>query len=263
MANFYKKSQSVDGAAARAWEGGEKNFGTRKEKSGVEVVGAKERKVDISWLVRREKKQNQSGRSMIEMLGVLAIIGVLSLGSISAYSRAMFKHQLNVFAESFNILLNNIFTLWPEVQRQNKGQTYVILNSFFANTSQLPDSISYDPRSGYLVDVFKNYLRISYKLYKTYEQYVLRYELSKDGDKISAQSHEICRTAMLVAKENVGNISAVVIKCGGDENAMGGDLKSVYPPTLKNSGIAELDSFCNGFETKQNCSLSIYIKSYD
>ena len=31
-------------------------------------------------------KINESGRSMIEMLGVLAIIGVLSVGGIAGYS---------------------------------------------------------------------------------------------------------------------------------------------------------------------------------
>ena len=36
---------------------------------------------------------NESGRSMIEMLGVLAIIGVLSVGGIAGYSRAMMKYR--------------------------------------------------------------------------------------------------------------------------------------------------------------------------
>ena len=40
-------------------------------------------------------KINESGRSMIEMLGVLAIIGVLSVGGIAGYSKAMAKHKIN------------------------------------------------------------------------------------------------------------------------------------------------------------------------
>ena len=39
-------------------------------------------------------RNDQNGRSMIEMLGVLAIIGVLSVGGISGYSRAMAKYKL-------------------------------------------------------------------------------------------------------------------------------------------------------------------------
>ncbi|MDO4161724.1 MAG: hypothetical protein Q4D80_01805 [Pseudomonadota bacterium] len=38
---------------------------------------------------------NQSGRSMIEMLGVLAIIAVLSVGGIAGYSKAMQQWKLN------------------------------------------------------------------------------------------------------------------------------------------------------------------------
>lgn len=40
-------------------------------------------------------KKSQIGRSMIEMLGVLAIIGVLSVGGLAGYSRAMRKHKVN------------------------------------------------------------------------------------------------------------------------------------------------------------------------
>ena len=38
---------------------------------------------------------NSFGRSMIEMLGVLAIIGVLSVGGIAGYFKAMEKFKIN------------------------------------------------------------------------------------------------------------------------------------------------------------------------
>ena len=38
---------------------------------------------------------NESGRSMIEMLGVLAIIGVLSIGGLAGYTMAMNRHRAN------------------------------------------------------------------------------------------------------------------------------------------------------------------------
>ncbi len=41
------------------------------------------------------QKSQQTGRSMIEMLGVLAIIGVLSVGGLAGYSKAMFKYKMN------------------------------------------------------------------------------------------------------------------------------------------------------------------------
>ena len=41
------------------------------------------------------KELNESGRSMVEMLGVLAIIGVLSVGGIAGYTQAMKKYRAN------------------------------------------------------------------------------------------------------------------------------------------------------------------------
>ena len=42
-----------------------------------------------------KKHIHQVGRSMVEIIGVLAIIGVLSVGAIAGYSNAMTKHKLN------------------------------------------------------------------------------------------------------------------------------------------------------------------------
>jgi len=44
----------------------------------------------------------QFGRSMIEMLGVLAIIGVLSIGGLLGYRRAVNNHQANVILDDVN-----------------------------------------------------------------------------------------------------------------------------------------------------------------
>ena len=43
----------------------------------------------------KNTRTNESGRSMVEMLGVLAIIGVLSVGGIAGYTFAMNKHRAN------------------------------------------------------------------------------------------------------------------------------------------------------------------------
>ncbi len=45
----------------------------------------------------------ETGRSMVEMLGVLAIIGVLSVGGIAGYSKAMYKQKMN---KSIDIVSN-------------------------------------------------------------------------------------------------------------------------------------------------------------
>lgn len=49
--------------------------------------------------------ENQTGRSMIEMLGVLAIVGILSVGGIAGYSKAMRKYKYMKLAEELNLFI--------------------------------------------------------------------------------------------------------------------------------------------------------------
>ena len=48
------------------------------------------------------KYTNENGRSMVEMLGVLAIIGVLSIGGIAGYTRAMRNWRANEIIDAAN-----------------------------------------------------------------------------------------------------------------------------------------------------------------
>lgn len=66
-------------------------------------------------------RYNQIGRSMIEMLGVLAIIGVLSVGGIAGYSQALEKWKINKALEGYNYLtqgliehIDNLRTMQPD-----------------------------------------------------------------------------------------------------------------------------------------------------
>ena len=51
---------------------------------------------------------NSFGRSMIEILGVLAIIGVLSVGGIAGYSKAMMMWKINKMQEEYSYLLHGM-----------------------------------------------------------------------------------------------------------------------------------------------------------
>ena len=59
-------------------------------------------------------KTNENGRSMIEMLGVLAIIGVLSVGGIAGYSKAMNKFKTNKVADQVSMIVANVKTLYAQ-----------------------------------------------------------------------------------------------------------------------------------------------------
>ena len=45
----------------------------------------------LDYRVKPDNDRMCAGRSMVEMLGVLAIIGVLSVGAVAGYSKAMIK----------------------------------------------------------------------------------------------------------------------------------------------------------------------------
>jgi len=52
--------------------------------------------------------EKENGRSMIEMIGVLAIIGVLSVGGIAGYSKAMQKYRVNKAIEQITLIAGNV-----------------------------------------------------------------------------------------------------------------------------------------------------------
>ena len=76
----------------------------------------------------------QCGRSMIEMLGVLAIIGVLSVGGIAGYSKAMEQFKINKLTQHIAIIVTNVRTLF--INQENYGNLY---NSTANNMGIYPD----------------------------------------------------------------------------------------------------------------------------
>jgi len=59
-------------------------------------------------------RNNEAGRSMIEMLGVLAIIGILSAGGIAGYTMAMKTYRANKAIEQFRLTSTEIITAFGE-----------------------------------------------------------------------------------------------------------------------------------------------------
>ncbi|MDO4161938.1 MAG: type 4 pilus major pilin [Pseudomonadota bacterium] len=79
---------------------------------------------------------NESGRSMIEMLGVLAIIGVLSVGGIAGYSKAMNKFKTNKIADNVSMIVANVKTLYAQ-QNTYTGLT----NGTAVSMGVIPDEL--------------------------------------------------------------------------------------------------------------------------
>lgn len=77
---------------------------------------------------------NQNGRSMIEMLGVLAIVGILSVGAIAGFQKAMRKHKINKLTEQYTLFIQEYLLLhrkdWRRVYQEK--QQRVLLAPYMA-----------------------------------------------------------------------------------------------------------------------------------
>lgn len=132
------------------------------------------------------------GRSMVEMLGVLAIIGVLSVGAISGYSKAMSKYKLNKQAESLNMLLANAMQISQQIPKSSSGWTGY--NEMLQKLNLLPDTVYYDNTSDKLIDIFKNRINFYSNASPDYT-YGLLFILENQSS-----SFEICQNIIKVGK---------------------------------------------------------------
>ena len=94
-------------------------------------------------------KTNEFGRSMIEMLGVLAIIGVLSVGGIAGCSKAMTKYKTNKVKDQISTIVANIRTLYTQ-QISYSG----LNNKTAIQMDVIPDEMIVENGEGRLVNAF-------------------------------------------------------------------------------------------------------------
>ncbi len=88
---------------------------TTHHSEGRQPRGIHERK--ISSL----NKVSQSGRSMVEMLGVLAVIGVLSITAISGYRYAMSQHKINEYINAYSFAIPEILAKASTTESEDDG----------------------------------------------------------------------------------------------------------------------------------------------
>ena len=209
-----------------------------------------------------------AGRSMVEMLGVLAIIGVLSIGAIAGYSKAMMKYKLNKHAESFNTLINNMIQIGPDLSRAFSGTSFN--NEIFYKLGLVPDGMTYQNQWA-IKDIFNNTIALNYYYNSQYKhnEYYLTWRMERSNNKATQRSVEICRNTLIAAKENAANITSVQLRSENsgadnglyDQKVLNGDLSNNTNNLLRNAGVKELDDFCNTCTSEQDCGIYIFFKA--
>ena len=82
-----------------------------------------------------------AGRSMIEMLGVLAIVGVLTVGGIAGYSKAMEQYKLNKVLNQYSHLLQGLIEYGGKMR--NSGNDDVQLGDAVNAIGLIPSTWHY------------------------------------------------------------------------------------------------------------------------
>lgn len=116
-------------------------------------------------------KFNELGRSMVEMLGVLAIIGVLSVGAISGYSKAMMKYKINKFTEQiYQLLITSINTasLFTPPAPNPGGSSNYNLIPYYIKLGYIPNNMIRQNTSSQIYTNFGNTISFRYYNWNKY-----------------------------------------------------------------------------------------------
>ena len=212
----------------------------------------------------RVKPDNDSvcaGRSMVEMLGVLAIIGVLSVGAIAGYSKAMMKYKLNQYSEAVNLLINNVLQI--KGQLQHKANTVTNFRTILYKLKLLPDGIIYDENSEYVHDRwFNNNILITYNN----SQYIGSDGKVEQNDMgfirlnfspASMHGAEVCHTAINVIKQNAGDIEYMELLQYSDSDGRYNYSGQIRSQELLTLNISKIDQLCNQCRDYEVCGLLV------
>ena len=145
-------------------------------------------------LALKANDDNCVGRSMIEMLGVLAIIGVLSVGGIAGYSKAMEKWKINKAIAGYSYLtqglLEHIDNL-RNLKSDNDSNKYDLLETI-KGLNLLPEGWSF--KGGSILDTVGSTITIFSRNNNLVYDIALGNTSSVDGHLVSDNfSTKLCR----------------------------------------------------------------------
>lgn len=209
-------------------------------------------------------KTNENGRSMIEMLGVLAIVGILSVGGIAGFNKAMTKHKLNQAIEEYNYILSVVeaehdkFIKIPGEREDN----IVYLANILKAMGVVPNNMKITPgTTAHLYDAFGNKFYIRTMPPKI--EFAMYLNAGKDGVFSTVNiAKEICLPLyMNVLFPRAQNLRAtyLIMNQGSTTTKYvfyGEKSCSAKRKCIKNITINEVLEMCNACENDKYCRIA-------
>ena len=197
--------------------------------------------------------KSENGRSMVEMLGVLAIIWVLSVGAIAGYSKAMTKYKLNKQAEQISSILDYVNIHLDDFKR-SKTTISANMIPLLKKLNVIPQEMIRENRNDAIFDVFGT--TIGLKNYTVGDDnYTFEFLLY-----LNKGQKESCMNLFTIAKakrEQLWRTKFETTK--GEENSSanivnGDNYCTSDRKCLKDLTLAEMEDFCNICEDKDSCA---------
>lgn len=152
------------------------------------------------------------GRSMVEMLGVLAIIGVLSVGAIAGYSKAMTKYKLNKQTEQLSTVINAVATYGLQIKSNPVpvgSSSSISIIPVLNKLNYIPKEMLKNNQNDYIYDVFNSQIKLDSGYYNKPgwlpSKYYSRVLIFFDNGK-SSRDVQICQNVLNTVRESRDSI---------------------------------------------------------
>lgn len=111
------------------------------------------------------KTDLQNGRSMIEMLGVLAIIGILTVGGFNLVSKATTENRINNVIDEVSSLSHRVRSIFRDYVTTVKPATNTDFTKYVYDARAYPDVLTYNDSdcSGGFIDDEDVCMKITYE----------------------------------------------------------------------------------------------------
>ena len=176
-------------------------------------------------------KITEQGRSMIEMLGVLAIIGVLSIGGLHVINRMQYEHKATQLVNDF---AETVTKLQKSISQMDSGYKNI---NVFAYKNNLY-STNWVPNQKNNIIIYTGLLSSTYKLLGTKSsQYYYVYAMNVDDNiciRLAMQEFPNIRFVIVnksIVRNKVTKLSLknVTDKCNkGSDNTVSFNFKNPY-----------------------------------